>query len=139
LGNSRNFNDDTPFFTSDYPVAIDVVGLNTPINRVVPLAPDLAVRVKPDIRLTRAPDDLTFAKFRSTRRALKRYEVVNLNRSIVQCAENLVFYCGDWWWMDKFLKKNRHHYIEPVSLKAQHGTAQVLMPSQRIGVRADKS
>jgi hypothetical protein len=36
----RNFQYDTPFFTSDYPVAIEVVNLNAPINRVVPLAPD---------------------------------------------------------------------------------------------------
>jgi hypothetical protein len=135
----RNFQDDTPFFTSDYPVAIDVVDLNTPINRVVPLAPDLAIRIKPDIQLARAPDDPTFAKFKSTRRALKRHEVVNLNRLIVQCAEDCVFYCDDWWWIDEFLSKNRSHYIEPVRLNAQHGARQVLMSSQRISLRADKA
>src|SRR5271166_4414355 len=43
---------DNPFFTSDYPAAIQVVDLNTPINRIVPLAPDLAIRIKPDIRLS---------------------------------------------------------------------------------------
>jgi len=135
----RNFQDDTPFFTTDYPVAIEVVDLNTPINKVVPLAPDLAIRIKPDIRLARAPDDPTFAKFTSTRRALKRHDVVNLNRLVVRCAEDLVFYCDDWWWIDEFLKRNHRHYIEPVNLNAQHGTAQVLMSSQRIGVREDKA
>jgi hypothetical protein len=103
----RNFQDDTPFFTSDYPVAVEVINLTTPINRVVPLAPDLALRIRPDTQLRGAPDDPTFAKFRSTRRALKRHEVVNLNRLIVQCAEEVVFYCDDWWWIDEFLAKNR--------------------------------
>jgi hypothetical protein len=114
----KSFQDDTPFFTSDYPVALAVGDPSTPINRVVPLAPDLAVRIKPDIRLARAPDDLTFTMFKSARRALKRHEVVNLNRLIVQCA---------------------HHYIEPVKLKAQHGAQQAFISSQRIGVRVGKA
>ena len=134
----RNFQSDTPFFTSDYPVAIEAVNLNTPINRVVPLAPDLAIRIKPDIRLARMPHDPTFAQFRSTRRALKRYEVVELNRLIVQCAEDLVFHCDDCWWIDAFVTKNRRHYIEHVNLQAHHAGAEVLMPIQRIGVRAER-
>jgi hypothetical protein len=131
----RNFYEDTPFFTTDYPVAIDAVALGAPINRLVPLAPDLAIRIKPDIKLRGAPDDPTFEKFRSTRRALKRHEVVDLNRLVVQCAEDLVFYCDDWWWTDTFLKKNQRHYIESINVRAQHGGAQRLMSSQRIGLR----
>jgi hypothetical protein len=75
--------DDTPFFTSDYPVAIEVADLNEPINKVILLAPDLAIRIRPDIRMARAAEDPTFAKFTSTKCALNRHEVVNLNRQIV--------------------------------------------------------
>jgi hypothetical protein len=144
FGNSRweilrNFQDDTPFFTSDYPIAIEVADLSAPINRVVPLAPDLAIRIRPDIQLRGAPDNLTFAKFKWTRRALKRHEVVDLNRLIVQCAEELVFYRDDWWWVDNFLAKNRHHYIESVNLNVQFGAKQGVMSSQRIGARADNA
>jgi hypothetical protein len=41
--------------------------LNTPINRIVPLAPDLAIRIRPDIRLRGTTPDLTFAKVKVTR------------------------------------------------------------------------
>ncbi len=61
-----------PFFTSDYPVAMEIFNINTPINRIVPLAPDLAIRIIPDIRLSGTKPDLTFAKFRATPRQLKR-------------------------------------------------------------------
>jgi hypothetical protein len=135
----RNFQDDTPFFTSDYPIGIEVTGLGTPLHRVVPLAPDLAIRIMSDIKLTRVPDDPTFAKFRSTRRALKRHEIVYLNRLIAQCAEDLIFYCDDIWWTDEFLAKNRRHYIEPVKLSVQQESKQVPMTSQRIGIREDEA
>jgi Protein of unknown function (DUF4238) len=68
----RNGEADSPFFTSDYPAAIEVLDLNTPINRIVPLAPDLAIRIKPDIRLSGTKPDLTFAKFKALPRTLKR-------------------------------------------------------------------
>jgi hypothetical protein len=53
--------------------------LNTPINRAVPLAPDIAIRIRPDIRLSGTTPDLTFPKFSATARKLKRAEVTSLN------------------------------------------------------------
>jgi Protein of unknown function (DUF4238) len=50
---------DNPFFTSDYPAATEVFDINTPINRIVPLAPDLAIRIMPDIRLSGTKPDIT--------------------------------------------------------------------------------
>ena len=74
FGNSQweillNFNEDDPYFTSDYPVAIETFSGNTPINRIVPLTPDIAVRIVPDIRLQGTNPDFTFSKFTYTRRA----------------------------------------------------------------------
>ena len=117
----RNFQSDTPFVTSDFPVALEVLELGAPANRIVPLAPDIAIRIKPDIRLKGHAQDLKFGKFAATRRALKRHEVVYLNRLIVQCAEELVFYCDDWWWIDPFVTKNRRHYIENVNRTIEVG------------------
>lgn len=142
IGNStweilRNFQDDTPFFTSDYPIGIEVDG-DAPIIRLVPLAPDLAIRIKPDQRQRGAADDPTFASFKSTRRALKRHEVVDLNRLIVRCAEDLVFYCEDWWWVDAFLAKNRAYFVEHYTEKIKLGMGQVIKSGQRIAIRDDK-
>jgi hypothetical protein len=58
----RNSEADNPFFTSDYPAAIEVADLNTPINRIVPLAPDLAIRIRLDIRLSGTKPDRSFAR-----------------------------------------------------------------------------
>jgi hypothetical protein len=63
----HNSEADCPFLTSDYPAVIEVTDLNTPINRIVPLAPDLAIRIRPDIRLRGTTPDLTFAKVKVTR------------------------------------------------------------------------
>jgi hypothetical protein len=48
----HNYETDSPFFTSDYPATIEVTDLNTPINRIIPLAPDIAVRIMPDVNLS---------------------------------------------------------------------------------------
>jgi hypothetical protein len=131
----QNGEADSPFFTSDYPAVIEVFDLNTPINRIVPLAPDLAIRIKPDIRLSRTKPDLTFAKFRGTSRKLKRNEILGLNRLIVQCAEDLILYRDDRAWIEGFVKKNRHYRIEPVTQTLQHGTGDLLVSTQRIRAR----
>jgi hypothetical protein len=134
----QNGEADSPFFTSDYPAVIEVFDLNTPINRIVPLAPDLAIRIKPDIRLSRTEPDLTFAKFRATSRKLKRNEIIDLNRLIVQCAEDLILYRDDRAWVESFVKKNRHYRIEPVTQTLRHGTGDLLVSTQRIRARRDE-
>jgi hypothetical protein len=55
----HNDEEESPFFTSDYPAAIETFDINTPINRIVPFAPDIAVRIKPDIRLSGTKPDIT--------------------------------------------------------------------------------
>lgn len=125
FGNSRweillNFQDFDPYFTSDYPVAIKTFDINTPINRIVPLAPDLALRIVPDQRLQGQKEDHSFSKFNYIRRAQKRQNVIDLNRRIVQCAENLVFYRDDYEWVGRFVEKNRRFWIEPVSETPSH-------------------
>ena len=127
--------DNNPFFTSDYPAAIETFDLNTPINRIVPLAPDLAVRIMPDIRLSDMQRDLSFAKFRAAPRRLKRAEVLGLNRLIVRCAEDLILYRDDREWVEGFVAKNKRYRIEPVTQKLSTGTGDLLVSTQRIRAR----
>jgi len=75
-----------PFFTSDYPIALEEVRSNPIPNWIIPLAPDLAIRIVPDIRLRDQPPDLSFSRFTHHRRALKRQETHGINRLIVRCA-----------------------------------------------------
>lgn len=126
---------DNPFFTSDYPAAIEVMDLNTPINRIVPLAPDLAIRIRPDIQLSGTKPDLGFAKFKAVPRRLKRAEILGLNRLIVRCAEDLILYRDDREWIEGFVAKNRSYHVEPVTQKLPHGTGDLLVSTQRILAR----
>ena len=129
---------DSPFFTSDYPVAIETFDLNTPINRVVPLAPDLAIRIRPDIRLSRTPPDLSFAKFKASVHKLRRTEVTDINRLIVQCAEDLVLYRDDSAWIESFVTKNRRYRVEPVTQTLKHDGGDMIVATQRIQARPDE-
>lgn len=103
-----------PFFTSDFPVAIERTGHRS-MNWIIPLAPDLAIRIIPDIQLSGTAPDLSFGKFTSRRRTLSRSESIALNRLIVRCAEDLIFYRDNYSWVERFVAKNRHYRIEAVT------------------------
>jgi Protein of unknown function (DUF4238) len=120
-----------PFFTSDFPVAIEATGHRT-MNWIVPLTPALAVRIIPDIQLSRTAPDLSFAKFTSQQRTLRRSEIVEINRLIVQCAEDLVFYRDDHEWIGDFVAKDRYYRIEAVTDRIPYGTGFRNISTQRI-------
>jgi hypothetical protein len=107
-----NHIDENPFFTSDFPIAVETTRDPRVMNRIVPLAPNLAVRIRPDISLARMPLDFSFTRFRSARRKLSRKEVANLNRLLVRCAEDVVFYRDDRPWVRMFIEKNRQFRVE---------------------------
>lgn len=121
-----------PFFTSDFPIAIEVVDPARPINRIVPLAPDLAVRIIPDASLRGAKNDFTFSKARSRRREPHHQEVFAINRLLVQCAEDLVMYRNDLLWIDGMVTKFRSFRIETVTAKIEHGNGYFLPATLRI-------
>lgn len=120
------------FFTSDFPIAIEVVDPARPINRIVPLAPDLAVRIIPDASLRGAKNDFTFSKTRSRRREPHHQEVFAINRLLVQCAEDLVMYRNDLPWVDGMVTKFRSFRIETVTAKIEHGNGYFLPATLRI-------
>lgn len=128
----RNEEKDSPFLTSDYPVAMEIFNMNRPINRIVPLAPDLAVRIMPDMRFSRTEPDLSFTMFRTRQRRAKRQEVEQINRLIVRCAEDLVMFRDDREWIDSFVSKNRGYRIEPVTHKVPYGSGEMLVSTHRI-------
>jgi hypothetical protein len=123
---------DSPFFSSDYPAAMEVLGINKPINRIVPLAPDLAIRIMPDIRLSGTEPDITFGNFRAMPRRLRRTEVADVNRLIVQCAEELIFFRDDLAWIPGFIEKNGRYRIEPITRRLPHGAGYCLVSTHRI-------
>ena len=109
----HNDSDDSPFFTSDFPVAIEKTERPGVLNRIVPLAPNLALRIRPDVMLDSDCVDFSFANFGYVNRTPGRNELVELNCSIVRCAEDFVFYRDDHSWVRPFVSKNRWYRVEP--------------------------
>jgi len=105
--------DDSPFFTSDFPVAIEKTKDVRVLNRIVPLAPHLAIRIRPDLMTERNLTDFSFPHFRYIIQKLSRPEVININRLIVRCTESVVFFRDDHKWIPEFVKKNSKFRIEP--------------------------
>ncbi len=106
---------DSAFFTSDYPLALEaLLGQRVP-NWIVPLAPDLAIRIVPDVSLSGQEPDGSFARFSFESRAVGNDEARACNRLIARCAEDLIFYRDDRAWVEAFVAKNRLFRVEAVT------------------------
>jgi len=98
-------------------MAIEKTGDWRLLNKIVTLAPSLAVRIRPNPRIDRNRADFSFANFNHRRRDVSHKELVDINRLIVRCAEDAVFYQDDFAWVRQFIAKHRHYRIEPVIRK----------------------
>jgi hypothetical protein len=128
----RNDSPDSPFFTSDFPVALEAQDNPASANWIVPLAPDLAIRIVPDTDLAETVPDLSFRKFRLRQRLLARAEAVVINRLIVRCAEDMVFYRDDLPWIPGFIEKNQYYRIETITQRIPRGTGFMNISTQQI-------
>lgn len=124
-------NTDSPYLTSDFPAAIEPLVDEANMRRIVPLAPDIAVRITPDIKM-RGKTDLKFGNFSAIRTSANRHEVVELNRTIVQCAEETVFFRDNHAWIPNLIKRNQDFRIDSVVRMIPHGNKSLPVPSQRI-------
>ena len=132
----RNKFDNSPFFTSDFPVAIERSDDVRVLNRLVPLTPTLALRICPNVNIRREKCDFSFSQFSSRVRMATRKEVAYLNTAFVRCAETMVFYRDDVEWVQRFVERNRHYRIEPRSQEIPHGTGTMIIATQRVVANA---
>ena len=100
---------------SDFPAAIEPVADDQVLSRIVPLAPDFAVKIHPLRSAKRLQDDLTFPGFRSKVTVPKTSDVRAINQTVARCAEDLVFFRDQHDWVKPFLIKNARYRIETVS------------------------
>lgn len=114
-----NDNKDCPFFTSDFPVASEQSDNPLILNRVVPLTPTLAVRIRPDIKHN--DPDFSFKNFSYVRRHVPRQEAIEINRALVRSAEDLVFYRDAQNWVTTFVEKNRGYRMETQEVSSGKG------------------
>jgi hypothetical protein len=124
--------DDEPFFTSDFPIAIEKSGDLRILNKIVPLSPKLAIRIRPRLSNYHKSMDFSFSGFRRTIRKLNRIGVRNVNRLIVRSAETTVFFRDNYKWIMKFVKKNAGFRIESRTQIIPDGAGTLLLTTQEI-------
>lgn len=112
----------TPFFTSDFPVAIEAGHDPRLVNRVVPLTPHLAIRICPRIELSGKKLKPTFEHFSFAMLSPSRQEVLAINRAIVRSAEAMVFHPIAAPWVEAFVHKHARFRAEIETKNTSHGT-----------------
>lgn len=117
----------TPFVTSDFPVATEAPG--PPAIRIIPLRPDLAVRIHPVVRPPSLPDQL--ADFRYRVLLANPNAVRGINRSIVQSAENIIFSPLATTGFAKLVKKYAKFRLEMDHVRIPQGTGFLLLNTIR--------
>lgn len=123
---------DSPFFTSDYPIVIEPARNQTALNRVIPLTPTLAVRIIPDRMLDRELLDFSFGFFKYRKKKLTRTDVRSINQQIVRCAESLVLSSQNEKWVSRFVQRNSAFRIEPETIRLPHGDGATLFFTQKV-------
>lgn len=136
-GNARwdiliNEDEDSPFFTSDYPVAIEPGERPGLVNRIVPLAPNLAIRIRPDLQ-ARGIVDMEFRNLRIRRMNVGKQQIAAINTAIVEGAETTVYYSSDRPWIPSFVKKHADFHIEPSTMKVPQGNGSLLVAKMAVG------
>lgn len=128
----KNPFDDAPFFTSDFPAAIEDSEDPHGLNRIVPLTPTLAVRIRPSAEIRRLQADLSFEACRYRVCEIGREELLTINRILVQCAEDLVFYRDDYAWVRPFISQYASYRIETQTEELVVSGRPLLVARQRI-------
>jgi Protein of unknown function (DUF4238) len=123
---------DSPFFTTDFASGIELSDDQRIINRLVPLAPDLALRIRPDLDARDLSKDTTFKAFRCRLQTPSRKEVRAINQNIARCGEELVFFRDNHDWVEGFLNKHRSFRVEPVTTEIKTPTGYMLVSTIRV-------
>lgn len=124
--------EDSPFFTSDFPVAIEQTDDPRVLNKIIPLAPHLAVRIRPNLVHDTEHTDFSFSRFRRSIRKLSRSEIMRTNRLIVRCAETTVFFRENYGWVLDFVKKNARFRVETKVQKVPYMKGNLIYTTQEI-------
>jgi len=124
--------EDSSFFTSDFPIGFELSNDPLIINKIFPLRPEVVIRIKPHRNIDTEKPDYEFSEFRYRCVKAKRKEIVEINRLLVRCAENMVFFHKYHDWIFPFIKKNSKYYIEPQVYEAPAGRGQYKFFTSRV-------
>jgi hypothetical protein len=114
----KNEEPESPYFTSDYPVANELSSDPSILYRVLPLTPAVAIRIRPTRNRDQNVMSFEFPKFTFSRRYVRKQEAISINRLLVRSAEDTVFFRDDQPWVPRFIEKNRHFRVDTEVINA---------------------
>ena len=117
--------DDNPYFSSDFPVAVEPAPESHVVQRIVPLSPHVALRIRPRIE-PRSRHDFSYRGFRRRTVRVSRENVRTVNRDIVRSAEELVFFRDQAEWVKPFVAKNAFFRVQTRSERIPTGQGTIL-------------
>jgi len=129
-------------FTNGF--AIEDTGHPLTLNKIVPLTPNIAIRIQPNM-LPRSGATLDFRHFSLEEREIRRQEAIAINRVLVRSAEDAVFSCDEQSWIKNFVKKNRNFRVETENIQIGEEdeilqwTPQLVAPYSRISRSEDET
>lgn len=124
--------DDSPFFTSDFPIGQELSNNPIIINKIFPLRPHVAIRIMPHKNINTKKPDYNFSEFKYRFVKAKRKDVVEINKLLVRCAEDMVFFNKKHDWVFPFVKKNSRFIVEPQSYEAPTGKGKYKLFTYRV-------
>lgn len=131
-----NTHPDMPFVTSDYPVGVELTSDPSIVSRVIPLAPDIAVRIHPNFRYEKphrdTPPKLDFSLFRFRISKLSRKAVKKVNQTLIRAAETTVYSTHFSKGLLRFVEKNCHYRTETTVSKIPMDDGTMHIVQQRI-------
>lgn len=122
----------SPFMTSDFPSTVELSPDPRILYRVIPLSPDIALRIKPCLERRSNKPDFKYNSNKTKFLKLNHSAVSKINRDIVRCAETIVFYNKPLNWVENFVLKNSQFRIEPIQTTIPYKTGYLEVSSQRI-------
>lgn len=126
----------SPFLTSDYPFGLEASDDPRIFNKLIPIAPDIAVRISPYLESKLKGDVSEFPLHKKSYFEASKSQVVSINTSVSRCAEKLVFYNEANGWIRNFLVKNSGYWVEPVNNVYDNPEGRLLFSSQKIAKRS---
>lgn len=126
-----NEHEDSPFFTSDFPVATLPADPGI-AHRVLPITPQMAVKILPLKVPAGSEPDLSFSRNRTIRRNISRREAVGINRSLVQAAESEVYFRDAQEWVKRFVGRHADYRTEVRAERIPHCRGEILHTKTRI-------
>jgi hypothetical protein len=101
-----------PFLTSDFPVAYGPPNAHPFVYRTFPLSPTLALRIRTTEQSRVADDEFRFPNIRVGLHETSRREAIEINQSIVRCAESEVYSSTMSDPLRGFIRRNSNYRIE---------------------------